>query len=118
MPIFTVFTGVPAGNYTGQFMGVEAQPENKQRGYPPGVRWKFTIIDGPFAGQVTSRITGAVPSAANICGRMLSGLIGRALAEGEQINPDVFIGKRYTIGVGVGEGGGTRVESIMPTSME
>jgi len=45
---------------------------------------------------------------------MLSGLIGRALKEGEQIDPDTFIGKRYMIVVAAGRDGGTRVEAIVP----
>jgi hypothetical protein len=45
---------------------------------------------------------------------MLSGLVGRALKEGEQINLDDFVGKLYLIIVAAGPGGGTRVEAISP----
>jgi hypothetical protein len=47
---------------------------------------------------------------------MLAGLIGRALQQGEQIDPDQYAGKRYMIVVAAGQGGGTRVEAIVPTS--
>jgi hypothetical protein len=115
MPIFTVSSGgVPAGSYTGTFAGIEAQPENKEKSYGPGLRWKFTIDAGPHTGQTASRITGSTPSPKNGCGKMLSGLIGRALKEGEQIDPDTFRGKRYMIVVAAGSGGGTRVEAIVP----
>ena len=115
MPVFTVSSGgVPAGSYTGTFAGTEIQPENKEKGYGVGTRWKFTIDAGPYAGQATSRITGNTPTPKNACGKMLAGLIGRALKEGEQIDPDQFIGKRYMLVVAAGPGGGTRVEAIVP----
>jgi hypothetical protein len=115
MAMFTVSSGgVPAGSYNGTFAGIEAQPENKEKGYPAGIRWKFIIDAGPHAGQTASRITGTTPSPKNGCGKMLSGLIGRALKEGEQIDPDAYIGKRYLLVVAAGQGGGTRVEAIAP----
>lgn len=115
MPVFTVSSGgVPIGNYTATFQGIEAQPENKEKGYPPGLRWKFTVAAGPQAGQTASRVTGATPSPKNSCGKMLSGLIGRALKEGEQIDPDQYIGRKFMIVVAAGQGGGTRVEAIVP----
>jgi hypothetical protein len=115
MSVFTVSSGgVSVGNYTGKFAGVEIQPENTEKGYGPGVRWKFTIDAGPCAGQTASRITGGTASPKNGCGKMLSGLIGRAVKEGEQIDVGTFIGKRYMIVVAVSQGGGTRVETIVP----
>jgi hypothetical protein len=115
MPLFTVSSGgVPAGSYTGTFAGVEPQPENKERGYPAGLRWIFKVDSGPQAGQTASRITGSTPSPKNSCGKLLSGLIGRALKEGEQLDPDQWIGKRYMLVVAASQGGGTRVEAIVP----
>jgi hypothetical protein len=113
--VFTVSAGgVPAGSYTGTFAGVEPQPENKEKGYAAGVRWKFTIDAGPHAGQSATRVTGSTPSPKNACGKLLSGLIGRALKEGEQIDPDQYRGKRYMLVVAAGQGSGTRVEAIVP----
>jgi hypothetical protein len=105
--------GVPVGNYTGTFAGVEAQPENKEKGYGPGMRWKFAIDNGPYAGQVASRVTGPKPTPKNGCGKMLSGLLGRALKDGEQLDPDQLIGRRYMIVVAASQGGGTRVEAVV-----
>jgi len=45
---------------------------------------------------------------------MLSGLIGRAIAQGEQVDPDTYIGKKYLLIVAAGQNGGTRVEAIVP----
>jgi hypothetical protein len=115
MPVLTVASGgVPAGNYTGTFAGVESTPANPEKGYGPGIRWRFTVDAGPYAGQTASRVTGNTPSPKNGCGKMLSGLVGRAIKEGEQIDPDTFRGQRYMLVVGPGQGGGTRVEAVVP----
>jgi hypothetical protein len=115
MPVFTVSSGgLPAGNYTGTFAGVEMTPADPAKGYGPGIRFKFTVDAGPLSGQSTSRVTGTTPSPKNACGKMLTGLIGRALTEGEQVDPDQFVGKRYMIVVAAGQGGGTRVEAVVP----
>jgi hypothetical protein len=104
--------GVPAGSYTATFAGIEPQPENKEKGYAAGLRWKFTIDAGPQKGQTASRITSTSPTPKNAAGKMLTGLLGRELKEGESVDPDTLIGKRYMIVVAAGQGGGTRVEAI------
>jgi hypothetical protein len=115
MPVLTVSSGgVPAGSYTGTFVGVEATEANPEKGFGPGIRWKFQIDAGAYAGQTVSRITGNTPSPKNACGMMLTGLMGRPIKEGEQIDPDTFRGKRYMIVVTASQGGGTRVEAIVP----
>jgi hypothetical protein len=115
MAMLTVSSGgVPIGNYTGTFAGVEVQPENKEKGYASGLRWKWTISAGPCAGQTASRVTGASPSPKNSCGKILSGLIGRSLKEGEALDPDQFVGKPYMLVVAAGQNGGTRVEAVVP----
>jgi hypothetical protein len=119
MPVFTVSSGgVPVGNYTAKFAGVEPAPANPEKGFGPGMRWKFTIDGGPHGGQIASRVTGPTPSPKNGCGKMLSGLVGRALKEGEQIDPDGYVGRRYMVVVAAGQGGGTRVEAIVPMPAE
>jgi hypothetical protein len=115
MSVLTVSAGgVPVGSYVATFAGAEPQPENKERGYPAGLRWKFTIDNGPQAGQTASRITSTAPSLKNPCGKILSGLLGRALKEGEPVNPDDYVGRKYLIVVAAGQGGGTRVEAVAP----
>lgn len=104
--------GVPVGSYKATFAGYEVQPENKEKGYGAGLRWKFTVTEGPQAGQTASRITGSAPSPKNAAGKILTGLLGRAVAEGEAIDPDTLIGKPYLIVVGAGQNGGTRVEAV------
>jgi hypothetical protein len=115
MALLTVSAGsVPVGSYTGKFAGIEEVPANPEKKYGTGLRWKFVIDAGPHDGQVVSRITGTTPSVKNSCGKLLSGLLGRALKEGEQIDPDVFLGKRFMLVVAAGQEGGTRVEAVIP----
>ncbi len=112
MALLTVTPGgVPQGTYTATFSGIEPQPENKEKGYAPGIRWRFAVSAGPQAGQTASRVTGASPSPKNGAGKILAGLVGRALREGEQIDPDHYVGKPYMVVVAAAQGGGTRVEA-------
>jgi hypothetical protein len=106
--------GVPAGEYTATFAGIEPQAANVEKGYGAGIRWKFTIDAGAQQGQMSSRITSPAPTLRNSCGKMLTGLIGRPLADRESADPNAYLGKRYRILVGVGQGNGTRVEFVTP----
>ncbi len=107
-------SGVPVGAYQAKFAGVEMVPADPLRGYGEGLKWLFEVTAGPQAGQKTSRITTAKPTLKNACGKMLAGVVGRALAEGEDVDLGTLIGKAYVIVVSQGEGGGTRVESLAP----
>jgi hypothetical protein len=106
--------GVPVGSYTGKFVGLEEVPANPEKKYGEGLRWKFAVDAGPCEGQVVSRVTGPSPTPKNTCGKLLSGLIGRALKDGEQIDPDHFLGRQFMIVVAAGQEGGTRVEAVIP----
>src|SRR5262249_51354652 len=77
MALMTVTSGgVPVGNYTGRFGGVEDVLANPEKKFGPGIRWKFTIDDGPYCGQSVSRVTAPAPTFKNSCGKMLAGLVG------------------------------------------
>jgi hypothetical protein len=107
-------SGVPAGGYTGEFTGAEPTPPNQEKGYPAGLKWSWKITSGEHAGRVATRITGAKPSPKNGCGKILNALMGKTLVEGETVNLDDYVGRRYTMIVSAGEGGGTRVETVAP----
>jgi hypothetical protein len=104
--------GVPIGNYTAKFEGIEEVPANLERKFGDGIRWKFTIDTGPHEGQTASRVTGPAPTTKNACGKMLAGVIGRALVENELIDTNTYVGKRFMIVVQAGPEGGSRIEAV------
>ncbi len=104
--------GVPPGAYTGEFAGIEPMPAREDM--PEGIRWKWSILGSDHAGRVVGRITGKKPTKTNACGKILNGLAGRVLGEGEQINLGTYIGNRYTLVVSAGSNGGTRVDAVVP----
>src|SRR5262245_15571090 len=108
-------SGPPAGSYVARFEGVE---QTQHETYGEGLRWKFKVLQGPQAGQLASRTTGLKPSAKNGCGKVLAGLVGRALDLDEEIDIVQYVGRTYLIVVQAGEKGGTRVEAVIaaPTS--
>ncbi len=104
--------GLPVGTYNAEFVGTEDQPANVDAGFGPGVRWKFKVLTGPQTGKICSRITGTMPTPKNACGRILAGLLGRALVDGEDIDLGRFVGVKVLAVVGQGQGG-TRVETVV-----
>lgn len=105
---------VPAGSYTAQFAGVEPK---KHKEFGDGLCWKFRITQGPQMGKTALRFTGPTPSPKSACGRMVSGLVGRALEPDEEIDIANFVGKTYLIVVDqVKEDGMTRVEAVTPVA--
>lgn len=106
--------GVPAGNYTLRFTGTEEVPPNEKLGYPAGKRWKFTVTDGPQVGQTTSRITTSDATARNACGKFLVAMLGHLPKEGDNVDLDQFVGKKFSAVVQAATPGGpTRVEVII-----
>lgn len=114
MSIFTMGSaeGVPPGAYTGIFRGYEHVDATADMG--PGVRWRWEVSGGAHAGRIVNRITGLKPNPKNACGKILAGLAGKALSEGESVDIDSYIGKLYTIMIVAGPSGGTRVEAVAP----
>jgi hypothetical protein len=108
--------GVPAGAYQGEFVGAEPTPPNEEKGYPAGIKWTWKVTNGEHAGRDATRITGAKPSPKNACGKILNALLGKALSDGESINIADLVGRKYTLIVQAGEGGGTRVETVAPVA--
>ena len=104
--------GVPVGIYQARFLSVEPTPADSAKGYGPGLRWTWEILSGPQAGQKASRTTTATPSQKNAAGKIISGLLGRPLQTGENVDIGSLIGRPYLIVVAEGQSGGTRVESV------
>jgi hypothetical protein len=108
---------VPAGAYTAKFIGIESIPADPVRDYGEGIRWQFEILSGPYKGGRTSRITTAIPSLKNACGKMLQGISGKNLASGDEIDVETFVGHNFLIVVQATESGATRVETASAPPM-
>lgn len=112
--------GVPPGIYKAVFEGVTPQPENVEKGYKAGHRFGFKVAEGPHLGATPSRVLGGdrpkrTNGRWNNLGVFLSELTGVPLTAGVEYDVEPCIGKTYTIVVKQGaEGGGTRVEAVMP----
>lgn len=101
---------VPPNTYNAKFVGVEATEANQ---YGPGLRWVFEITGGSHTGTKMSRMTGAVPTLKNGCGKLLMALSGRTTV-GETIDLTQFVGKSYLIIVVQRPEGGTFIDSVCP----
>ena len=100
---------IGSGSYISRLTSVEEVEEGK---YGPGLRWTFTISQGVRAGGKISRTTGQEPLPQNALGRVLAGLLGRPLKDGEEVDPNDLIGREYVLEVVAMEGGACRVESV------
>lgn len=105
-------SGPPPGNYKAVFTGVEATTHES---YGEGLRFSWTITDGPQKGAVASRGTGNKPSTGNAAGKLIAALTGQSLSGGQKVSVASCVGKAYLITVGPSpSGNGTRVETVIP----
>ena len=105
-------SGPPAGIYRATFEGVvkTSHPE-----YGDGARFDWRISEGEHRGRVASRTCKPQPSAKNVTGRIMAGLLGRAIAPGEKVTLAPLVGKTFTVVDGTAPNGtATRVESCIP----
>jgi hypothetical protein len=104
-------SGPPAGVYKAVFSGVDQTTHDE---YGLGVKFSMTVSGGPHDGKVSCRTTRPVPSATNVCGRLIASIIGRPMAPGENIDLGPYVGKIFTIVVtDAPNGKGTRLESVV-----
>jgi hypothetical protein len=103
---------IPEGMYTAIFRGVE---DTKHEDYGSGLRWRFEILDGDYAGREVTRITPVHPTPRNICGKLFRGVTG---CDGDgDCDIDAFVGIRVQILVApTQDGGGTRVDGVFPAN--
>jgi hypothetical protein len=107
--------GVPIGSYNALFTGIEPTTND----FGEGLKWWFQVTSGPCAGGKIGRITAMKPTLRNSCGKMLSGVVGRPLANDMEVDLAAFVGRMYLIIVAEGKSGGTYVDAVtqppMPT---
>ncbi len=92
-------------------MGTESYEHDE---FGPGLRWEFRVLTGDYSGQFISRITGRSPGPRNACGRLLSGLLGRVVSPGEEIETDSLRHQRFIVDVAETSNGSVRVEQVAP----
>jgi hypothetical protein len=104
-------SGPPAGIYRAEFLGVVKTTHEQ---YGDGARFDWKVIGGEFEGKIASRTCKPSPSPKNITGKLMAGLLGRAMKPGEAVSLAPCVGRTYTIVVGTGQNGtSTRVESVV-----
>jgi hypothetical protein len=107
-PPLTVVSGsVPPGSYMATFTGYKAVT-NK---LGPALEWTWQLLSGVHAKATARRLTDTKVSPQNATGKIISGLLGRALSVGETPDLAPCVGKMYLIVVAATANGGSRVES-------
>jgi len=92
---------VPTGTFTAKLLGYkEMQPSAKFPDSGTSYAWEFEIIEGLHARKTTSRWTPTKLTMSNNFGKLIREMLGRPLINGEDIDPDTFINKKFTITVG------------------
>jgi hypothetical protein len=97
---------LPVGQYVADFKGVADYTL-------PGTtdvrwRWAWTVATGDKAGKEASALTNQSISPNTLPGRLIEGLLGTALKDGDHVKGlvDACVGKRYLVSVQGGVKGG------------
>jgi len=96
---------VPAGYYTGKFLGTEDRPpmdgSRFGKGQVPRMAWVWEILDGQHKGERLAQETGVVAVPKSGCARVILGLAGGQIQTGKAVNTDEYVGKTYRLKVAV-----------------
>jgi len=104
---------MPPGVYLAIFEGCEPYT---LEGVPKW-RWKFKVSTGAHAGSYPNCLTDQAIKATNHAGRIVAGLLEKALVEGENLQAGITActGKIYLVSVQAGpKGGKPSVQSVGP----
>ena len=102
--------GIPAGNYSAEFIGVE-EFENE---FGPGVRLKWQVNNGERTGSTTSAMCSQKLSPKSKLYQFVKAMKGDEITAGEQIDLQSYLGLKGLIVVVESESGATYVESFLP----
>jgi hypothetical protein len=104
-------SGPPPGPYRAEFLGVT---QTTHAEYGEGALFSWKVIEGEHKGKTASRTCKPVPSAKNVTGKLVAGLVGGQLTGGQKVSLASCVGKVYTIVVGLSQNGNsTRVEAVI-----
>jgi hypothetical protein len=109
---------VPPNNYTGRFVGVESITNAKWEG--ERWRWTWEVTTGQHTGNKADALTQCDISPNTQAGRIVAGLLGRAIQTGEDVQAAInaCVGKVYLVSVMPGpQGGKPAVRSVLPNPM-
>jgi hypothetical protein len=106
------FEAQPIGFWLADYQGVE--DKTLRQG---DIKWRFSlkVKSGEHVGKTISALTDRKLNPNTLSGRLISGLLGRELKEGENVKEalDACKGKTYMVSVDVGpQGGKPGVKSI------
>jgi hypothetical protein len=108
---------VPVGFYTGPFQGIEDAEVKGE------AKWRFvwSIATGEHANKTATALTDKVINKNTLAGRLIGGLLGRELKDGENVQAaiDGCKGQTYLVSVQPGpKGGKAGVKSVgLPPKM-
>ena len=103
---------LPLGLHICTFEGIEVTSHLE---YGPGWRWIFEVAQGNLKGKQCFRTTKDTPTPNNSCGYFLASLAGEIPRENLEIDPDEYVGRRYSVMVeSTASGTSTRVASFTP----
>ena len=104
-------SGPPVGLYRAEFQGVTKTTHAE---YGAGALFSWKVVEGEHKGKLASRTCKPHPSAKNVTGKLVAGLLGGQLTGGQKVSLASCVGKVYTIVVGLAQNGtSTRVESCI-----
>ena len=83
-------SGIEPGQYTATFKGVE----DIETQYGEGARFVFEVD-----GSTISRITKPQATMNNATGRIITGMVGKSLSPGEEVDLDALLDKQFAITV-------------------
>jgi len=109
----TSFEEVPCGAHRVVFKGLTPLETSKGEAY----RWTFEVVDGDLKGKTASDLSDRKVTTLNKTGRWLCALSGKPLADGTQINPDDYVGKKYLVVVEAKEGGRNKIATFTPLTI-
>jgi hypothetical protein len=102
----------PVGQYDPiEFVGLEQVPAKGEMG--EGIRWRFKVLEGEHAGKIVGRIGPMRPTPKNASGKILAGMLGRAIGD-EKVNIKDLIGKRFVGVVALSDNDKPRLELVWP----
>ena len=105
---------IPIGSYEAQFENVSEQSLSDGS---IKWRWSWRITSGAFTGKEATALTEQTINANTHAGRLVAGLLGRSLVDGENVKAsiDACVGENYLIKIELGpQGGKAAVRVVQP----